>query len=36
MAIFCRPFIRATIRYFPESKRKKALGWIAEAESQRI
>ena len=30
MAIFCRPFTRAKIRYFPESEREQALSWIAE------
>ena len=30
MAIFCRPFTGAKIRYFPEAKREEALGWIAE------
>jgi hypothetical protein len=30
MAVFCRPFTRAKIQYFPESKREEALSWIAE------
>ena len=30
MAIFCRPFTRAKIRYFQESEREQALMWVAE------
>ncbi len=33
MAIFCRPFTSAKIRYFPEPEREAALAWIAESES---
>jgi hypothetical protein len=31
MAVFCRPFTAAKVRYFPESKREEALGWLKEA-----
>jgi hypothetical protein len=31
MAIFCRPFTSAKIRYFPDSKRQEALSWVAAA-----
>jgi len=30
MAAFCKPFTRAVIRYFDESKYEEALGWIKE------
>jgi hypothetical protein len=30
MAAFCKPFTRAAIRYFEESKYDEALGWIKE------
>lgn len=30
MALFCRPFTRAKVQYFPESKREEALAWIDE------
>ena len=30
MAVFCKPFTRATIRYFDESKAAEAFSWINE------
>lgn len=34
MAAFCKPFTRALIRYYDESKYEEALGWIKEIVSQ--
>jgi hypothetical protein len=36
MAAFCKPFTRATIRYFDESKAEEALSWIREGVVQPI
>jgi hypothetical protein len=36
MAAFCKPFTRALIRYFDESKYEEALGWIKESVSQAV
>jgi hypothetical protein len=36
MATFCKPFTRALIRYFDESKFEEALGWIKESVSQPV
>ena len=36
MAAFCKPFTRAAIRYFDESKYEDALGWIKEGVSQPV
>jgi hypothetical protein len=30
MAAFCKPFTRAAVRYFDESKYEDALDWIKE------
>jgi len=30
MAVFCKPFTRATVRYFDESKADEATTWIRE------
>jgi hypothetical protein len=30
MAVFCKPFTTATIRYFDEAKADEALSWIEE------
>ena len=36
MAVFCKPFTRAVIRYFEESKYEEALGWIKEGTVQPV
>ena len=34
MALFCKPFTTAKIRYFPESKSEEAREWIHEGIEQ--
>jgi hypothetical protein len=36
MAAFCKPFTRATVRYFDESKADEALTWIKEGVGQPV
>jgi hypothetical protein len=36
MAAFCKPFTRAAIQYFDESKYEEALGWIKEGIGQPV
>jgi hypothetical protein len=36
MTAFCKPFTRATIRYFDEAKYEEALGWIKEGITQPV
>jgi len=36
MALFCRPFTRAKIRYFDESKADEALDWVKEGVVQAV
>jgi len=34
MAVFCKPFTNATVRYFDESKADEAMAWIHEGLGQ--
>jgi hypothetical protein len=34
MAVFCKPFTRATIRYFDEARTDEAFNWIMEGVTQ--
>ncbi len=36
MATFCKPFTRATIRYFDEAKADEAVNWINEGIAQPV
>ena len=36
MAVFCKPFTRATIRYFDESEFEDAMSWIKEGIPQPV
>jgi hypothetical protein len=36
MAAFCKPFTRATVRYFDESKYDEAMAWVKEGLMQPV
>lgn len=36
MAAFCKPFTRATIRYFDEAQYDEALRWVSEGITQSV
>ncbi len=36
MAAFCKPFTRATIRYFDESQADEAVRWVSEGITQAV
>ena len=36
MAVFCKPFTTATVRYFDEAKSEEALNWIHEGITQPV
>jgi hypothetical protein len=36
MAVFCKPFTRAAVRYFDESKYEDALEWVKEGIAQPV
>ncbi len=36
MAVFCKPFTKATIRYFDEAKAGGAFAWIHEGIAQPV
>lgn len=36
MAAFCKPFTRATIRYFDESQSDEAVRWVSEGITQAV
>ncbi len=36
MAVFCKPFTAATIRYFDEAKLEEAMNWVSEGIAQPV
>jgi hypothetical protein len=36
MAVFCKPFTSATVRFFPEEKADEAFDWIKEGIAQPV